>query len=106
MFWFSNVLFRTRLKSITQRGDVVAAVAAKYAEAAAVAANDANAEAKALRENATPKQHPKNAKRPDLREDITSRDEKQYIFSKGCNKENLLRGLVAALYHPPFQSEW
>ena len=87
---------------------MIAAIAAKDAEAAAVAANDANAEAKTLRENATPKQHPKSAKRPDLRGDITSRDEKQYmyIFSKGCNKENLLRGLVAALYHPPLQNAW
>ena len=89
-----------------QRGDVIAAIAAKDAQAAAAAANGATAAAKALRENATPKQHPKNAKRPDLREDITSRDEKQYIFSKGCNKENLLRGLVAALYHPPLQNAW
>ena len=91
-----------------QRGDVIAATAAKDAQAAAAAANGANAAAKALRENATPKQHPESAKRPDLRGDITSRDEKQYmyIFSKGCNKENLLRGLVAALYHPPLQNEW
>ena len=89
-----------------QRGDVIAAIAAKDAHAAAAAADGANAAAKALRENATPQQHPKNAKRPDLREDITSRDEKQYIFSKGCNKENLLRGLVAALYHPPLQNAW
>ena len=49
-------------------------MAAKDAEAAAVAAKDANAEAKARRENTTPKQHPKAAKRPDLRGDITSRD--------------------------------
>ena len=55
-----------------QRGDVVAAIAAKDAEAAAAAANNANAEAKVLRENATPKQHPKSAKRLDLRGDITS----------------------------------
>ena len=36
-----------------QRGDVVAAVAAKDAEAAATTTNNANAEAKALHENAT-----------------------------------------------------
>ena len=65
-----------------QRGDVVAAIAAKDAHAAAAAADGANAAAKALRENATPQQHPKNAKRPDLRGDITSRDGKQYIFCK------------------------
>ena len=62
-------------------------MAAKDAEAAAVAAKDANAEAKGLRENATPKQHPKSAKRLDLRGDITCRDGKQVIFCKGCNKE-------------------
>ena len=49
-------------------------MAAKDAEAAAVAANDAKAEAKALRQNVIPQQHPKSAKRPDLRGDITSRD--------------------------------
>ena len=70
-----------------QRGDVVAAIAAKDAEAAVVAANDANSGAKALRENATPQQHPKIAKRPDLRGDITSTDGKQVIFCKVCNKE-------------------
>ena len=46
---------------------MVAAIAAKDAEAAAVAANVANAEAKTSRENATPQQHPNNAKRLDLR---------------------------------------
>ena len=66
-----------------QRGDVIAAIAAKDAQAAAAAANGATAAAKALRENATPKQHPKSAKRLDLRGDITSRDGKQYIFCKG-----------------------
>ena len=71
---------------------MVAAVAAKYAEAAAVAANDANAEAKALRENATPQQHYESAKRQDLRGDITSRDGKQVFFSKGCNKETSYAG--------------
>ena len=64
-----------------QRADVVAAIVAKDAEAADVAANDANAEAKARRENATPQQHPKIAKRPDLRGDITSRDGQQVIFA-------------------------
>ena len=71
---------------------MVAAVAAKYAEAAAVAANDAKAEAKALRQNVIPQQHPKSAKRPDLRGDITSRDGKQVFFSKGCNKETSYAG--------------
>ena len=75
-----------------QRGDVIAAIAAKDAQAAAAAANGANAAAKALRENATPKQHPKSAKRLDLRGDITSSDGKQYIFCKGCNKETSYAG--------------
>ena len=69
-----------------QRGDVVTAIVAKDTEAAVVAANDANAEAKA-RENAIPQQHPKSAKRLDLRGDITRRDGQQVIFWKGCNKE-------------------
>ena len=42
-----------------QRGDVVAAIAAKDAQATDAAANGANAAAKALCENATPQQHPK-----------------------------------------------
>ena len=67
-------------------------MAAKDAEAAAVAANDANAEAKALRENASPQQHPKSAKRQDLRGDITCRDGKQVIFCKGCKKETSYAG--------------
>ena len=75
-----------------QRGDMVATIAAKDAEAAAAAANDANAKAKALRENATPQQHPKSAKRQDLRGDITCRDGKQLIFCKGCNKETSYAG--------------
>ena len=75
-----------------QRGDVIAAIAAKDAQAAAAAANGANAAAKALRENATPKQHPKSAKRLDLRGDITCRDGKQFIFCKGCNKETSYAG--------------
>ena len=66
---------------------MVAAIAAKDAEAAAVAANHANAEAKPLRENATPQQHPKIAKRQDLRGDIACRDGKKVFFCKGCNKE-------------------
>ena len=53
---------------------MIAAIAAKDAEAAAVAANDANAEAKTLYENVAPQQHPRSAERPDLRGDITSRD--------------------------------
>ena len=75
-----------------QRGDVVAAVAAKDAEAVAAAANDANAEAKTLCENVAPQQHPRSAERPDLRGDITSRDGKQYIFCKGSNKETSYAG--------------
>ena len=71
---------------------MVAAIAAKDAEAAVVAANDANSGAKALRENATPQQHPKSAKCPDLRGDITSRDGKQWIFCKGCKKETSYAG--------------
>ena len=72
---------------------MVAAIAAKEdAEAAAVAANVANAEAKALRKNATPQQHPKSAKRPNLHGDITSRGGKQLIFCKGCNKETSYAG--------------
>ena len=65
-----------------QRGDVVAAIAGKEAEAAAAVANVANAEAKALRENATPKQRPKSANRLDLRGDITCSDGNQLIFCK------------------------
>ena len=42
-----------------QRGDVIAAIAAKDAQQAATAANGANAAAKAFRENATPQEHPK-----------------------------------------------
>ena len=75
-----------------QRGDAIAAMAARDAQAAAAAANGANAAAKALRENMTPKQHPKSAKRLDLRGDITSRDGKQYIFCKGCSKETSYAG--------------
>ena len=75
-----------------QRADVVAAIVAKDAEAADVAANDANAEANALRENATPQQHLKSAERPGLRGDITSRDEQQFIFCKECNKETSYAG--------------
>ena len=67
-------------------------MAAKDAQAAAAAANGANAAAKVLRENATPQQHPKSAKCPDLRGDITSRDGKQYIFCKGCNKKTSYAG--------------
>ena len=63
-----------------QRGDVIAAIAAKDAHAAAAAADGANAAAKALRENATPKQHPKSAKRQDIRGDITCRDGNQFIL--------------------------
>ena len=43
-------------------------------------------------ESATPQQHPKSAKCPDLRGDITSRDGKQYIFCKGCNKKTSYAG--------------
>ena len=75
-----------------QRGDVIAAMAAKDAQQAATAANGANAAAKALRENATPQEHPKSAKRPDLRGNITSRDGKQWIFCKGCKKETSYAG--------------
>ena len=75
-----------------QRGDVIAAIAAKDAQQAATAANGANAAAKALRENATPQEHPKSAKRPDLRGNITSRDGKQWIFCKGCKKETSYAG--------------
>ena len=67
-------------------------MAAKDAEAAAVAAKDANAEAKGLRENATPKQHPNTPKRPDLRGDITRRDGQQVIFRRGCKKETSYAG--------------
>ena len=74
-----------------QRGDVVTAIVAKDTEAAVVAANDANAEAKA-RENAIPQQHPKSAKRLDLRGDITSRNGQQVVFCKGCNKETSYAG--------------
>ena len=63
-----------------QGGDVVAAIAAKDAEAAAAAANNANAKANTFRKNATPKQHPKGAKRQDIRGDITCRDGNQFIL--------------------------
>ena len=75
-----------------QRGDVIAAIAAKDAEAAAPAANDVNAEAEALRANATPKRHPKAVTRPDLRGDIISRDGQQFVFCKGCKKETSYAG--------------
>ena len=75
-----------------QRGDVIAAIAAKDAQAAAAAANGATAAAKALRENATPKQHPNTPKRPDLRGDITRRDGQQVIFRRGCKKETSYAG--------------
>ena len=75
-----------------QRGDVVAAAAAKDAEAVTVPAKDANAKAKAHRENATPQQHPKTTKRPDLRGGVTSRDGQQVIFCKGCKKETSYAG--------------
>ena len=68
------------------------AIAAKFAGAAAVAANDTNAEAKALRENATPQQDPKTAKPPDLRGDIMCRDGQQVIFCKRFNKETSYAG--------------
>ena len=75
-----------------QRGDVVTAIVAKDTEAAVVAANDANAEAKTLCENVAPQQHPRSAERPGLRGDITSRDEQQFIFCKECNKETSYAG--------------
>ena len=71
---------------------MVAAIAAKDAEAAATAANNANAKAKVRRENATPQQYPKSAKRQDLRGDITCRDGKQLIFCKGCKTETSYAG--------------
>ena len=75
-----------------QRGDVVAAIAAKDADATSVAANDANAGANTLHENANPQQHPKSAKRLDLRGDITRRDGQQVIFCKIFNKETSYAG--------------
>ena len=54
-----------------QRGDVVAAIAAKDAQAAATAAKGANAKAAHLRDNATQKKHPKASICPELRGDIS-----------------------------------
>ena len=54
-----------------QRGDVVAAIAAKDAQAAATAAKEANTKAAHLRDNATQKKHPKASICPELRGDIS-----------------------------------
>ena len=54
-----------------QRGDVVAAIAAKDAQAAATAAKGANAKAAHLRDNATQKKHPKASICPEIRGDIS-----------------------------------
>ena len=61
-----------------QRGDVVAAIAAKDAQAAATAAQGANAAH--LRDNATQKKHPKASICPEFREDISFEDGQKLLF--------------------------
>ena len=67
-----------------QRGDVVAAIAAKDAQAAATAAQGANAAH--LRDNATQKKHPKASKCPELRGDISYTDGQKLVYCKGCKQ--------------------
>ena len=67
-----------------QRGDDVAAIAAKDAQAAANAAKEANAKAADSRDNATQKKHPKAQICSELRGDMgrsssTARDAKRTI---------------------------
>ena len=67
-----------------QRGDVVAAIAAKDAQAAATAAKGANAKAAHLRDNATQKKHPKASICPELPGDISFKDGQKLVYCKGC----------------------
>ena len=61
-----------------QRGDVVAAIAAKDAQAAATAAKGANAAH--LRDNATQKKHPNASIYPELRGDISFKDGQNLVY--------------------------
>ena len=70
-----------------QRGDVVAAMAAKDAQAAANAAKEANAKAADSRDNATEKKHPKASKCPELRGDISYKDGQKLVYYKGCKQD-------------------
>ena len=88
-----------------QCGDVIAAIAAKDAELAL--AKDAQAEANALRKNATRNLHPKAVKCPDLRGAITSRNGQQFVHCKGCKKELSYAGWAQHCnnHHPPKEGE-
>ena len=65
-------------------GDVVVAIAAKDAQAAATAAKGANAKAAHLRDNATQKKHPKASICPELPGDISFKDGQKLVYCKGC----------------------
>ena len=83
-----------------QRGDVVAAIAAKDAQAAATAAQGANAAH--LRDNATQKKHPKASKCPELRGDISYTDGQKLVYCKGCKQNYSYAGWAdhCAKHHP------
>ena len=70
-----------------QRGDVVAAIAAKDAQAAANAAQEANAKAADSRDNATQKKHLKASKCPELRGDTSYKDGQKLVYYKGCKQD-------------------
>ena len=78
------VLTHAPAQKRAQRGDVVAAIAAKDAQAAATAAKGANAKAAHLRDNATQKKHPKASICPELRGDISFKDGQKLVYCKGC----------------------
>ena len=98
-----------------QRGDVVAARAAKDAQAAANAAKEANAKAADSRDNATEKKHPKASKCPELRGDISYKMGRSSSIARDANRTTptrMGRSLRKAPRHsseldpPTFQSEW
>ena len=75
-----------------QRGDDVAAIAAKDAQAAANAAQEANAKAADSRDNATQKTHPKASKCPEFRGDISYKDGQKLVHCKGCKQNSSYAG--------------
>ena len=65
-----------------QRGDVVAVIAAKDAQAAANAAKEANAKAADSRDNAIQKKHPKAQICPELSGDFSFKDGQKLDYCK------------------------
>ena len=65
-----------------QRGDFVAAIAAKDAQAAANAAKEANAKAADSRDNAIQKKHPKAQICPELSGDFSFKDGQKLDYCK------------------------